>query len=181
MHPDQLRELVAPRKGWNRGILYIYARIRRLPGSPHSIALGLALGVFMSFTPLFGLHVVVALLFSWLLGGNLVAAVLGTASGNPLTFPLIAPLCIRLGNLLLGTRASEEAGEKITSQSLLLRFPQLLEDVLLPYLAGGVLLGAIVAVGCYLATRAVVATYQMARRRRRLRRVASQSIRAAGR
>ncbi len=180
MHPDHLREMVAPRKGWDRGLRYVYARIRRLPGSPHRIALGVALGVFVSFTPLFGLHMVLAALLAWLLSGNLVAAMLGTLSGNPLTFPLIAPLCIRLGNLLLGTRVSETAGDDITSEELVRRFPQLFEDVLLPYLAGGVPLGIIAAAGCYLAARPIIAAYQMARRKRRMRRAAAQPSEAAG-
>ena len=57
---SRLREAVLPRRGWRRGIEYLGHRVRRLPDTPHRIALGFACGVFVSFTPFFGLHFVLA-------------------------------------------------------------------------------------------------------------------------
>ena len=64
-------------------------RLARLPGTPHSIAAGFACGVAMSFTPLVGVHILLALFLSWLIGGSLFSAVIGTIVGNPWTFPFI--------------------------------------------------------------------------------------------
>jgi uncharacterized protein (DUF2062 family) len=64
-------------------------RLARLPGTPHSIAVGFACGVAMSFTPLVGVHIFLALFLSWLIGGSLLSAVIGTIVGNPWTFPFI--------------------------------------------------------------------------------------------
>ena len=37
--------LLWPKKGWKRIIKYISLRLKRLPGSPHKIALGFTFGV----------------------------------------------------------------------------------------------------------------------------------------
>ena len=56
----------------------------------------------MSFTPLFGLHFVFAAALAWVMGGNMVAALLATFVGNPVTFPLIAAVSMEVGTWLLG-------------------------------------------------------------------------------
>ena len=56
-----------PKNGWGRLFKYTTLRIKRLPGSPHSIALGFTFGVASAMTPLFGLHFVFRyLLKNWL-------------------------------------------------------------------------------------------------------------------
>ena len=87
-------------------IEYLGHRVRRLPDTPHRIALGFACGVFASFTPFFGLHFVLAAVLAGLLRGNIVAALIGTVAGNPLTFPLIASVSLGLGRRILGYGAS---------------------------------------------------------------------------
>ena len=57
---SRLREAVLPKRGYRRGVEYLGHRVRRLPDTPHRIALGFACGVFSSFTPFFGLHIVLA-------------------------------------------------------------------------------------------------------------------------
>ncbi|MFV0473483.1 MAG: DUF2062 domain-containing protein, partial [Pikeienuella sp.] len=49
-----------PRGGWGRAALYVQHRIRRLPDKPQRIARGISCGVFVSFTPLYGLHFIAA-------------------------------------------------------------------------------------------------------------------------
>lgn len=171
LHPVHLRQWVAPRKGFSRGWRYVRARLQRLPGSPHRIALGAALGVGVSFTPLFGLHIALAAGVAWVLRANMVAALLGTMVGNPLTFPLIAPLAIRAGNLMLGTTASETAGEQVSNWQWLRGLSGAVDSLLLPYLAGGALLGILVGAAAYVLLRPMVRAYQLARkhRKRRLR------------
>ena len=83
------RNIVWPRLGWRRYMRYMLHRLARLPGTPHSIAAGFACGVAMSFTPLVGVHILLALFLSWLIGGSLFSAIIGTIVGNPWTFPFI--------------------------------------------------------------------------------------------
>jgi len=47
--------------------------------TPDAIAGGVAIGIFFGFTPLFGLKTLCAILFAWLTGSNILAAVLAGA------------------------------------------------------------------------------------------------------
>ncbi len=181
---------MAPRGGWRRAIEYIGYRIRRLPDTPHRISLGLACGVFISFTPLFGLHVLCAIALAWLLRANALAGVFGTLAGNPLTFPFIASVSLSLGRLILGhgltgrdfDRIAAAFGEALAGlwQSFLSFFgvgaPQwqklalFTHDIFWPYLAGGFLPGLISAIAAYYVTRPLIAAYQSRRRGARARR-----------
>ena len=97
----RLRLFVWPRRSFTRSFKYFGKRLLRLRATPHTIAVGIAAGVFAACSPLLGLHIVIAITVAWLLSGNLVAAALGTAFCNPLTFPFIIAADIKLGALLL--------------------------------------------------------------------------------
>ena len=108
------REFVWPRMGWLRAGTYIRHRVARLPGSPYSIAAGLACGAAVSFTPFIGLHFVLAALIAWLIGGNLIASAIGTVVGNPWTFPFVWWGTLRLGELILGSSRATSIPERIS-------------------------------------------------------------------
>jgi uncharacterized protein (DUF2062 family) len=74
---------------------------------PETVAASFAIGVAISFTPLFGLHWIIALLLAFILKLNKVDVLLGTLVVNPLTVPAVAALAIPIGRLLL--RARHEA------------------------------------------------------------------------
>ena len=97
-----------PRSGLRRAWLYIWHRIARLPGSTHSIAAGFASGAAVSFTPFIGLHFLMGFGVAWLTRGNLVASAIGTAIGNPWTFPFIFALTGKIGSLVLGETVTTE-------------------------------------------------------------------------
>jgi uncharacterized protein (DUF2062 family) len=71
------------------------------------VAASFAIGVAISFTPLFGLHWIIALLLAFILRLNKVDILLGTLVVNPLTLPAVAAAAIPIGRLLL--RARREA------------------------------------------------------------------------
>ncbi|MBC6406875.1 MAG: DUF2062 domain-containing protein [Rhodobacteraceae bacterium] len=93
-----------PQGGWARSYHYVRLRLRRLPGSPESIARGAACGVFISFTPFFGLHFLMSAFMAWLIRGSIVAALLGTFFGNPLTYVPIGVISLQTGHFILGTQ-----------------------------------------------------------------------------
>lgn len=168
---NRLREALAPRKGIWRGMGYIGMRLRRLPDSPHRIALGFACGTMASFSPFFTLHLFVAMGYAWLVRGNLLSAAFGTALGNPITFPLIATASLQSGWWILGTAPMPLRD---------LSFGWLtdnLSEIFLPYLVGGLVPGLIASVVCYLVTLPLVAAYQ-SRRRRAIQRRAEARRRA---
>ena len=87
---------------WNKKKKYWMLRLKKLGGSPSSIALGVACGVSVSFTPFVGAHLVLAMVLAWCLRANVVASVLGTAFGNPWTFPFIWFSVLYTGRKMLG-------------------------------------------------------------------------------
>lgn len=176
-----------PRGGWTRAASYVAHRLQRLPDTPAKIARGIAAGVFVSFTPFFGFHFLMAAIANLVVRGNLLAALLATFIGNPLTFPLIATVCLEMGNLLLGrseifpfrrvaesfATASVELWRNVKAffgygQAEWGQLTDFFHTVFLPYLVGGIVPGLAAAVASYLLTRPVIAAYQK-RRRRKLR------------
>lgn len=145
----RLRLIFWPRRSFSRSFTYFGKRIARLRASPQSIALGLAAGVFAACTPLLGFHILIALAIAWLLSGNLVAAALGTAFCNPLTFPFIIAGDIKLGALILRDSPVAAAPETIGNLWSLHHLSRLWRPVIEPMLVGSVPLGLACAVGSY--------------------------------
>ena len=83
--------------GWVRTANYWGVRVNRLPGSVHSIARGVACGAAISFTPFVGLHFILGGVLAWSMRGNIIASAIGTAIGNPWTFPFIWLWLYKLG------------------------------------------------------------------------------------
>ncbi|KDB02700.1 hypothetical protein U879_16020 [Defluviimonas sp. 20V17] len=198
---QRLIAAIYPRGGYLRAIWYVIHRIRRLPDQPHRIARGIAAGVFISFTPFFGFHFVIAAGLAWLMGGNMVAALLATFVGNPITFPFIMTLSVELGSHLLGkrggiplrqivdsfARASVELWNNFTAlfldhsahwSSLILFF----HHVFWPYLIGGILPGLAAALTGYYLSLPLITAYQKRRKkkiRERIEKQREQRARAA--
>lgn len=94
---QRARDFLWPSLGWRRSTRYLFHRVGRLPGSSYSIAAGFACGAAVSFTPFVGLHFVFGGLCAWVMRANIMAAIIGTAVGNPWTFPFIWTLIYNLG------------------------------------------------------------------------------------
>ena len=118
-----------------RFISYYKFKLARLPASPHAIASGFACGAMVSFTPLLGLHFILAIVFAYIIRGNFVAALLGTIVGNPVTFPFIWGLIYKVGASVTSTKQKELNHEidfdMIISQTY---------EIFLPMLLGGIIL-----------------------------------------
>jgi uncharacterized protein (DUF2062 family) len=86
---------------------------------PELVAASFALGVAISFTPLLGLHWVIALLLAIVLKLNKVDVLLGTLVVNPLTIGPVSAVAIPLGRIIL--RAEREAISHLPWRELLKR------------------------------------------------------------
>jgi hypothetical protein len=80
---------------------YILINLKRMKGSSHEIAMGLACGIAISFTPFLGLHALLAITLAWVLRGSMAAALIGTLFGNPWTFPFIWYFTYEIGKLFI--------------------------------------------------------------------------------
>jgi uncharacterized protein (DUF2062 family) len=74
---------------------------------PGHIAAGFAVGVFISFTPFFGLHTPIAIAAAFLLRLNKLTCVTGAWLNTPITVVPILGLSYKLGRLLRGRPVNE--------------------------------------------------------------------------
>jgi uncharacterized protein len=152
-----------PRVSWRRSMSYYVKRVLRLSGTPYAIAMGAAAGIGVAFTPFVGLHVVLACAIAWSFGGNLIASAIGTAVGNPVTYPFIWASTYEIGHFLLQGTSPDAPGawgrviDAPIEQILPLIKPMLLGSIPLGIAAG--------CVGFFIIYQAVVG-YQAARRKR---------------
>ncbi|MBL3703741.1 DUF2062 domain-containing protein [Sulfitobacter sp. BDSS02] len=102
-------DFLYPRGGWTRAALYVKHRLRRLPDTPERIARGIGAGVFTTFTPFYGMHFIVAAIVAKLCRGNILAALMGTFFGNPLTYVPIGLISLKMGHFILGTNFDDRA------------------------------------------------------------------------
>ncbi|MBL4758634.1 MAG: DUF2062 domain-containing protein [Rhizobiales bacterium] len=160
---ERVRVFFWPRRGWVRSSRYVLKRVLRLSGSPHAIALGVGAGVFASFTPFMGFHFILAGLIAWLIGGNLIAAALGTFIGNPLTFPFIWAATYGLGNWILGVNTNAALVVDLGPGFLEGSFESLL-PIMKPMFVSGIPLGILVALMVYFPVRSGIDMYQQRRR-----------------
>lgn len=84
-------------------------QLKRLPGTPYSVAAGFACGVAISFTPFIGFHLILAAITAWLIRGNVVSSAIGTLIGNPWTFPFIWIAVLSTGRFFLGNFSEASA------------------------------------------------------------------------
>ena len=166
----QLRAVIWPQRGFRRLFSYLFQRIIRLPGTPVSIASGFASGVAASFTPFLGLHFILAGTLAMLFRGNVLASVIGTFFGNPWTFILIwlADYKVGLGVIHafgygadLQVLSFDELGAIMGNVMRFLSFTgnvswadlsRDIEQVFMPMLIGGTVLGAIAGFTSFLLT-----------------------------
>ena len=151
---------------WGRVFRYWTFKLKRLQGSPYAIACGFACGAAVSFTPLIGFHFILAAALAWALRGNIIASAIGTAVGNPWTFPFIWAGIIWLGTKILGYERGQELPADLTIGTIF----EEPGTVLLPMLVGGLPTALVVWVVFYFPIRRVVGNYQHHRQARRLRR-----------
>lgn len=188
-----------PRGGWARAFEYVKHRIRRLPDTPERISRGIWAGVFTAFTPFYGLHFFLAAGLAMLMRGNVLAALMGTFIGNPLTYVPIAVVCLQTGYWLLGVdpqhKLEDRLGRKFSNAADDLwdnfvamftradpnwdRLLKFYDEVFFPYMVGGILPGIVVATLCYYFFLPLITAYQN-RRRKILREKLSQLKKPTG-
>ncbi|MDP1768176.1 MAG: DUF2062 domain-containing protein [Nitrospirota bacterium] len=133
-------------------------QVLHLRESPQRTALAFAIGVFIAFSPTYGLHTAMVLFCTWALGLNFLALMVGAFINNPWTIVPILGATYWVGALLLG----RSDGPSFDWHDL--SFTAIYEQVMpyaVPFFLGGLVLSLLGAVLAY-----PLAYYFLARHRR---------------
>lgn len=167
-----------------KSLVYWYYRIMKQPGTPDSLARGVAIGLFIGFIIPFGFQMIVALPLAVLLKARKLPAVVGTWVTNHFTIGVIYPLQCYLGSVLLGhplsvDKIKDKFGAFFTRlgeiegvgwrQSVSLSFKALFDlgdDIVVPFFVGGAVLGAVCAALGYFATYGMILRFRAGRKRK---------------
>ncbi len=136
-----------------------YQRFIRLRASPHAIAGGMALGLFIGMSPFFGLHVISAIALAALFKWSKISVLIGAQITNAITAPVIYPINYWVGSKLAGSSgrtiwpADFSLDELI---SLIRQSAHILTDLMI----GGAVLGVPLAIAGYAVTLRLVIAYR---------------------
>lgn len=194
-------EALWPRGGWTRSFHYIARRLQRLPDPPERIARGIAAGVFTTFTPFYTVHFVIAALLAKMMRGNILASLLATFFGNPLTYIPIGVISLKTGHFILGTEFDPEdetsfvgkfteAGADLGNNIVALftdrdaewdHLQRFFDEVFFPYLVGGIIPGLIAASVMYYLSLPVLRAYQKRRKGQLKKKIQALRVKAKSR
>tara|TARA_B100000900_G_scaffold398313_1_gene399555 strand:- start:704 stop:1069 length:366 start_codon:yes stop_codon:yes gene_type:complete len=109
----------------------------------------------VSFTPLLGLHFILAIIFAYLIRGNFIAALIGTIVGNPLTFPFIWGFIYKVGTYVTTikhvTINHEINFDMIVNQTYAIFFPMFV---------GGIIIAPLVWLITYFVIYSFISSYK---------------------
>ncbi len=155
---------------WKRN----YVRLIKMHGEPRTIALGLALGLFIGMSPFMGFHMIAALFFAAILKWNKLSAVIGVWISNPLTAPLIYGSTYFTGARILNFFREKEISlrRNFDFRSIESYFDNA-PDIIWALITGGIVIGILVALIGYFISYFAIVEYRedikirIARRRER--------------
>lgn len=137
-------------------------------GTPPQVARGMAVGVFVAFSPTLGFQMVTAALLATLLHANRAAAVAAVWLSNPFTALPIYVMTYRAGGLLLPGFAAIDARSRLRAivvndegewLNLAAQFRELCSlggEVLVPLVVGGLIIGLPLAIVTYILSQLVI-------------------------
>ncbi|MFO0773111.1 MAG: DUF2062 domain-containing protein [Nitrospiraceae bacterium] len=139
----------------------LFQQLLHLDEPPHRTALAFATGVFITFSPPYGLHMVMALVCVWAFRMNMVALGAGVFLNTPWTLVPTLGLCLWIGCLVLGVPFPTSLDWSDTSASGI--FVQVMPYIV-PFLVGSTLLSVVASLLAYPIALTVI-TKLRARRR----------------
>jgi hypothetical protein len=153
---------------------FIY-NVLHVKDTPHRIALGAALGMFVAWTPTMGFQMLLVVVLAMIFRANKVVGLPFVWISNPVTAGPIYGLAFLLGKVMLGGNYhSPDFGPALAAQGAwwgermangILAWWKVTMEVFLPLWLGGAVLGIIAGAATYFLIRYAVVTYQAHRRR----------------
>ena len=154
--------------------------------TPHRVALGFAIGLFIGLLPIVGIQMIVAFVICWVARANLIASIPPVWISNPVTLVPLYYILNRVGGLFVGEvvtmKTITSLPAELRSRSWHDAMAFLLSDLWGAFSAmfvGGCIVGVIGAVPAYFLVRKAVEGYQRRKLERRLRWLESHQERLA--
>jgi hypothetical protein len=159
--------------------LYLLVKsFKQLRGDPHSISLGMAIGIFVAITPTMPFHTVLALGIAFLLRASKPAAYIGIWFCNPVTMPFLYLASYKAGIVMLPKCSTEFTDVMALVRTLqdgdidfldrwgyLVQFIKDEIDVLIALNLGGLVLAIGPSVAAYFITHRIMVRVQAAKAR----------------
>ena len=146
-----------------------YLHLLRSKGSPHSIALGVGIGIFSGLVVPLG-QIFLAIILAFVFKGNKILAIAMTFITNPYTTPIIYPVLCYTGSKIIGGGLSFYQ-IKSAMEDVLLSFSwgELLvlgHILIISYLIGGAVIGGFLGVISYFVSLKIVIRHRNKRTKR---------------
>lgn len=132
-------------------------RMLHLKESPHRTALAFAIGVFIAFSPTYGLHTLSALFCAWAFRLNVVALMAGAFINNPWTIVPVLGATLWTGVQLTGLPDVPSVNWSALS---MMAFYEQIRPYAAPFFLGGLVLSAIGAAVSYPIAYMVISTHR---------------------
>ena len=131
---------------------YLYLRLIRQGGSPYSLALSVAIGIFSGFViPLF--QMLLAFFLAWSFKANKIVAAACTWVSNPFTYAIIFPLNVYIGGFFIKSKFDAEQLKEFSLSTVFTDFTKVLyffvSDGMLMFMIGGAIVGSATALLSY--------------------------------
>jgi uncharacterized protein (DUF2062 family) len=126
--------------------------------SPSRVALAFALGVFIAFFPILGIHTGVAILIAIAFRLNKVAILVGAWTNNPWTIAPMYGAGTLLGCVLLGV-SSASLGQidwSLSGRAFYASLAAGVAPIVVPFVVGNLALGAVAALSSFLGLRFIL-------------------------
>jgi uncharacterized protein (DUF2062 family) len=126
-------------------------RTKALNGEPRYVAMGMAVGIFVSATPTIPFQTIIAVALAFIMRGSKAAAALGVWLSNPITFPVFYLASYKIGAFLFGISTDTDITGHTASDMIKLGF-----DISLAAMTGGIVIGMVLAIGVYFISYKIV-------------------------
>lgn len=154
---------------WIRTRRFVMHNVLHADDPPHPLALGVAIGLFVTFTPTVGLQMILVMFLAWILKANKLVGLPIVWLSNPATFVPIYASAYGIGSLLMHSEPKgpewweslhhPPPGFIAHTQFYWSRFA----EILLPLTIGCLLVASVIGVIGYIVTYSVIYTYRMKR------------------
>ncbi len=135
-----------------RKIKYYYYMLIKGRESPDRIARGFAIGVFVAFNPLLGIHTILCILLSLIFRASKTASILGSLICNPITIPIIyfseyeiGKYCLKLIHYEVEVKTLADF-QNLTLESLI----EFGKSIAYPIVIGSIIFGVIFGIIAYI-------------------------------